>query len=385
MDLGITEIHDLSHHIKVDSAHSSKQATDNQKTQFRSKYMTSDEIQSIVKMQHSATHGNDPYVDDYYHQAQLAKKAAVTSSTRRFCPNKEQSSRSRHSTMQPHLHVDAQGQVSFSSIRRPCRRLEFDPPGLVSSDGSGEQVSEKPLEQEPTLAARITIEDGFYLLLEVDDIDRLLQFSHPQDGGAQLRRKRQILLKGQKLISREAAETITNLAKTVAGCISCMDLNSLSACVAAIVCSSEQPPLRPLGSPAGDGASVILKSVFERATHLLTDPQAGGSFSMPNPALWQASFDAFLGLLTKYCLCKYDSIVQSILARTPSNTEVIGSEVARAVSREMRVELLRVSLLQTNEQQRKLLFNFAQRSMPVVGVNAHGGCSGQTNLEPVSC
>ncbi|KAM3301320.1 hypothetical protein P3S67_015822 [Capsicum chacoense] len=336
-------------------------------------------------MQHSATHGNDPYVDDYYHQAQLAKKAAVTRSTCRFCPNKEKSSRSRHSRMQPHLHVDAQEQVSFSSIRSPCRLLEFDPPGLVSSDGSGERVSEKPLEQEPTLAARITIEDGFYLLLEVDDIDRLLQFSHPQDGGAQLRRKRQILLKGQKLISREAAETITNLAKTVAGGISCMDLNSLSACVAAIVCSSEQPPLRPLGSPAGDGASVILKSVFERATHLLTDPQAGGSFSMPNPALWQASFDAFLGLLTKYCLCKYDSIVQSILAQTPSNTEVIGSEVARAVSTEMRVELLRVSLLQTNEQQRKLLFNFAQRSMPVVGVNAHGGCSGQTNLEPVSC
>ncbi|KAM3395081.1 hypothetical protein P3S68_004086 [Capsicum galapagoense] len=401
MDLGITEIHDLSHHIKVDSAHSSKQATDNQKTQFRSKYMTSDEKQSIVKMQHSATHGNDPYVDDYYHQAQLAKKAAVTRSMRRFCPNKEQSSRSRHSTMQPHLHVDAQGQVSFSSI-------------LVNRY----QVSEKPLEQEPTLAARITIEDGFYLLLEVDDIDRLLQFSHPQDGGAQLRRKRQILLKGmatslqlvdplgksgnsvglapkddivflwlvllpkgQKLISRY----LRHLIPGVAGCISCMDLNSLSACVAAIVCSSEQPPLRPLGSPAGDGASVILKSVFERATHLLTDPQAGGSFSMPNPALWQASFDAFLGLLTKYCLCKYDSIAQSILAQTPSNTEVIGSEVARAVSREMRVELLRVSLLQTNEQQRKLLFNFAQRSMPVVGVNAHGGCSGQTNLEPVSC
>lgn len=82
----------------------------------------------------------------------------------------------------------------------------------------------------------------------------------------------------------------------------CMDLNSLSACLAAIVCSSEQPPLRSLGSPAGDGASVILKSVLERATHLLTNPQAGGSFSMPNHALWQASFHAFFGLLTKYCL-----------------------------------------------------------------------------------
>ncbi|MCD7448176.1 hypothetical protein HAX54_039132 [Datura stramonium] len=447
------------------SAHSSKQATDGgkQKTesnvlQFRSKYMTGEEIQSILKMQHSATHGNDPYVDDYYYQARLAKKAAETRSMRRFCPNKEKSSRSHNSTeTQPHLHVDAQGRVSFSSTRRLRLLLEFDPPGLVSSDGTGEQkVSEKPLEQEPTLAARITIEDGFYLLLEVDDIDQLLQFSQPQDGGAQLRRKRQILLegmaaslqlvdplgksgssvgltskddivflwlvslpKGQKLISRylqnlipggelarivcmaifrhlrvlfgglptekEAAETITNLAKTVSGCISGMDLNSLSACLAAIVCSSEQPPLRPLGSPAGDGASVILKSVLERATHLLTDPQAGGSFSMPNPALWQASFDAFFGLLTKYCLSKYDSIMQSILVQTPLNTQVIGSEAARAISREMPVELLRLSLPHTNEQQRKLLFNFAQRSMPVTEVDAHGGCSGQTNLEPVSC
>lgn len=74
-----------------------------------------------------------------------------------------------------HLHVDTQGLISFSSIRRPCVLLEFDPPGLVSSDGSGEhKVSEKPLEHEPILAARITIEDGFYLLLEVDDIDWLI-------------------------------------------------------------------------------------------------------------------------------------------------------------------------------------------------------------------
>uniref|UniRef100_M1BB05 Uncharacterized protein n=2 Tax=Solanum tuberosum TaxID=4113 RepID=M1BB05_SOLTU len=139
-----------------------------------------------------------------------------------------------------------------------------------------------------------------------------------------------------------------------------MDLNSLSACLAAIVCSSEQPPLCPLGSPAGDGAYVILKSVLERPSHLLTDPQAGGSFSMPNPALWQSSFDAVFGLLTKYCLSKYESIIQSILAQTTSNTEVIGPEAVRAVSREMPMELLRASLPHTNKQQRKLLFNFAQ-------------------------
>ncbi|XP_059318390.1 protein PAT1 homolog 1-like [Lycium ferocissimum] len=428
--------------------------------QFRSKYMTGDEIESILKMQHSAAHGNDPYVDDYYHQARLAKKAMESRSKHRFCPNKEQSSRSRNSAeSQPHLHVDAQGRVSFSSIRRPRPLLEVDPPGFVGIDGSIEQkISERPLEQEPMLAARITIEDGFYLLTEVDDIDRLLQFIQPQDGGAQLRRKRQILLegmaaslqlvdplgksgsssvgltpkddivflwllslpKGRKLISRylqlllpggelvrivcmaifrhlrflygglppdlEAAETISDLAKIVSKSVSGMDLNSLSACLAAVVCSSEQPPLRPLGSPAGDGASIILKSVLERATVLLTDPQAANSFSMPNPALWQASFDAFFGLLTKYCLSKYDSIMQSILAQTqPDAAEMISSEVARAVSREMPVELLRASLPHTNEHQRKLLLNFAERSMPVTGFNAHGGSSGHINPESVSC
>lgn len=81
---------------------------------------------------------------------------------------------------------------------------------------------------------------------------------------------------------------------------------------------------------------------------------------MPNPSLWQASFDAAFGLLTKYCLSKYESIIQSILAQTTSNTEVIGPEAARAVSREMPMELLRASLPHTNKQQRKLLFNFAQ-------------------------
>lgn len=35
-----------------------------------------------------------------------------------------------------------------------------------------------------------------YLLLEVDDIDRLLRFSQPQDGGAKLRWKWEILLEG---------------------------------------------------------------------------------------------------------------------------------------------------------------------------------------------
>ncbi|XAR51189.1 hypothetical protein NMG60_11005745 [Bertholletia excelsa] len=429
----------------------------NDALQFRSKYMTAEEIESILRMQHAATHGNDPYIDDYYHQARLAKRAAELGSKHRFCPAhmKETSSRSRNSADSlPHLQVDALGKLSFSSIRRPRPLLEVEPPASAFGNSSTEQVSQRPLEQEPMLAARITTEDGLCLLLDVDDIDRLLKFSQPQDGGTQLRHKRQILLqglaaslqlvdplgksgnpgglapeddivflrlvslaKGRKLLSRYlqllypggdlarivcmaifrhlrflygglpsdtgAAETITNLAKAVSKCVNGMDLNALSACLAAVVCSSEQPPLRPLGSPAGDGASIILKSVLERATQLLTDPQAGTSCSIPNPALWQASFDAFFGLLTKYCAGKYDSIVQSIHSQTLPSTEVISSEAARAVSKEMPVELLRASLPHTDEHQRKLLIDFAQQSMPVTGFNAHGGNSGRVTPESV--
>ncbi|KAK8651917.1 hypothetical protein V6N13_141492 [Hibiscus sabdariffa] len=54
----------------------------------------------------------------------------------------------------------------------------------------------RKLEQEPMLAARVTVEDGLCLLLDVDDIDRFLQFNQLQDGGAQLRQKRQVLLEG---------------------------------------------------------------------------------------------------------------------------------------------------------------------------------------------
>ncbi|KAL0444410.1 UNVERIFIED_CONTAM: protein PAT11 [Sesamum latifolium] len=356
-------------------------------------------------MQHAATHGNDPYIDDYYHQGSLAKKSAETRSKYRFCPSpqREQSSRSRNSTdSQPHLHVDALGRVCLSSIRRPHPLLEVDPPPSTCGDGNPEQkISEKPLEHEPMLAARVTIEDALCLLLDVEDIDRLLQHTQPQDGGSQLRRKRHVLLeglaaslqlvdplgksgnsvglspkddiaflrivslsKGRKLISKflqlllpgselarivcmaifrhlrflfgglpsdpEAANTISDLAKTVSVCVSGMDLNSLSACLAAV-----------------------------------------------------ASFDAFFGLLTKYCVSKYDSIVQSLIAQNVPNAEAIGSEAAKAVSREIPVELLRASLPHTDESQKKLLLNFAQRSMPVTGFNAHTGSSAQINPESV--
>ncbi|KAI4318920.1 hypothetical protein MLD38_032574 [Melastoma candidum] len=420
--------------------------------QFRSKYMTSEEIESILKMQHTSNHSNDPYIDDYYHQARLAERSSGTRLKGRFCPAhlRELPSRSRNSSDQ-HPHADTFGRLPLSCIRRPRPLLEVESP-VGSGDGSSEQkVNEKPLEQEPMLAARITIADSLCVLLDVDDIDRLLKFTQPQDGGAQLRRKRQMLLdglaaslqlvdplgksgqvvpkddivflrltsmaKGRKLVTRylrllfpgselarvvcmtvfrhlrflfgglsadaSAAETTTNLAKAVSTCVSGMDLRALSACIVAVVCSPEQPPLRPLGSPAGDGASVVLKSVLDRATVLLTGPHAPSHCSPPNHKLWQASFNEFFSLLTKYCLTKYETIVQSLLSQNQLGSETIGSETTLAITREMPVELLRASLPHTDESQRKLLLDFAQRSMPITAFSARVGGSSQTNSESV--
>lgn len=424
---------------------------------FRSKYMSTEEIENIFRMQLQATHTNDPYVDDYYNQGCLAKKSSGAKLRNRFSPAQIKEHPLRASAnAEPHafLQVDALGRVPFSSIRRPRPLLEVDPPNSSRAGSPEPNISEKPLEQEPLLAVRVTIEDGLCLLLDVDDIDRFLQFNQLQDGGFHLKQKRQGLLeglaaslqlvdplgrngqtgalaakddfvflrivslpKGRKLLARylqllfpngelmrivcmaifrhsrflfgglssdpAAAETVSNLARVVSKCIREMDLGALSACLAAVVCSSEPPPLRPLESPAGDGASIILVSVLERATELLTNPHAASNYNIGNRSLWQASFDEFFGLLTKYCVSKYDSIMQSFLIQG-ANMAVIGSDAARAISREMPVELLRASLPHTDDRQKKILLDFAQRSIPVVGYNNNsGGNAHHVNSESV--
>ncbi|KAF7030916.1 hypothetical protein CFC21_042348, partial [Triticum aestivum] len=393
---------------------------------------------------------------DYYHQACMAKKGSSSRQKTNFSPTsiKDLPSKSRSSGDQhAYLQVDALGRVSFSSIRRPRSLLEVDNP--LSGEGPHDQKSSvRSLEKEPMLAARVTVEDAIGLLLEVDDIDRLLQSSQAQENSFQLRRRRQVLLeglaaslqladplgpsksanssglapkddivflrivslpKGRKLLARyirlivpgseltrivcmaifrhlrflfgglpsdsSAAETTVALAKTVSTCAHHMELGALSACLAAVVCSSEQPPLRPLGSSAGDGASLIIKSVLDRATELLTDQRAVSSYTPSNRALWQASFDAFFGLLTKYCLSKYESILQMFVMQASGS--VIGSEASQATSREMPVELLRASLPHTNEQQRQMLLDFAQRTTPASSFTPPGASGGHITSESV--
>lgn len=408
---------------------------DNRWQRFRSKYMSTEEIENIARMQKAATQITDPYIDDYYHQACLARKSAGAQLKHYFCPTliRDTSSRAR-SKDEPHayLQVDALGRLPFSSIRRPRPLLDVEE-ASEPSDSTTEKSASKSLDQEPMLAARITIEDGLCLLLDVDDIDRLLHFSKQPDGGLQLRNRRQALLeqlaeslqlvdpltsnkdaplsqnddlvflrivslpKGRKLLSRyidlvtsgselarivcmavfrnlrfifgnlpsdsSIAGTTTKLVSAVSTCVVRMDLSGLSACLAAVACSSQQPPLRPLGYAAGDGASVIIKSLLDRATELLTDQHVASAYSMQNRTLWQASFDAFFGLLMGYCMSKFDTVVHTVQMQPAA---------AAVISRETPVELLRASLPHTNEYQRKQLLSFAQRTVPVNSSSSHG-------------
>ncbi|XP_065865313.1 protein PAT1 homolog [Euphorbia lathyris] len=395
---------------------------------FRSKYMTAYELEGIHRAQLAAVHTSDPYVEDYYNQACLAKKSSGAQLKHHFCPIhvRDIPPHARANT-EPHafLQVDALGRVPFSSIRRPRPLLEVDPPNVSNSDVTDQKVPQKPLDQEPLLAARVAIEDGFCLLLDVDDIDRFLVFNQHQDGGGQLRRRRQVLLedlatslqlvdplgnnghgvglapnddlvflrlvslpKGRKLLAwylqrlppgsdilrivcmaifrhlrilfgdlpsdPRTVEATNILARVVSSCARRMDVVSLSACLAAVVCSSEQPLLRPLGSFAGNGASLILISVLERAAELLSQHNS------PNQSIWKASFDQFFGLLMKYCMNKYDSIMQSSL---PDPSEAIKDELP--------MELLRASIPHTNDFQKKMLFDLSQRS--IVGQDGDNG------------
>ncbi|XP_010532520.1 PREDICTED: uncharacterized protein LOC104808528 [Tarenaya hassleriana] len=413
--------------------------------QFSSKYMTSEEIESILKMQHSNSHSNDPYVNDYYHQARLAKKSVGSREKPHFYPShlKEHQSRSRNSTEQhPQVHIDALGKITLPSVRRPLALVEVDSPRGSSEGSSDHKDSEKHLDQEPLVAARVTIEDALGVLIDIDDIDRILQFNRPQDGGAQLRRKRHILLeglatslqlidpfsktgqravltakddiiflriatlpKGRKMLTKylqllvpgsevarivcmavfrhlrflfgglpsdtAVAETISKLAKAVTVCVQAMDLRALSACLAAVVCSSEQPPLRPIGSPAGDGASLVLISLLERAAEVLV-PHV--NHTNHNDGLWRASFDEFFTLLTKYCRSKYETI--------RSQNQGSADIMELAIKREMPAELLRASLRHTSEVQRNYLLNFGRKPSPVGESSSHAR-GGQINSETV--
>ncbi|CAM6027229.1 unnamed protein product [Sphagnum balticum] len=433
---------------------------------LRSKYMTAEEIENIVRIQWAATHSSDPYIDDYYHQAVQAKHAGGTPHGRRhFAPShpRDMPSHTR-AAAEPHafLQVDALGRVPFSSIRRPRPLLEVDPAmvdgmGMVGANGdvsTDSMASQRPLEQEPMLAARIAIEDGLCLLLDVDDIDRLLGSQQHPDGGAQLRRRRQMLLeglaaslqladrfgnsadigtsivnghlmglspkddlvflrlaslpKGRKLLIRylqlitpgsqlalvvcmavfrhlrflfngpqsDVSSTATSvaLANAVALAVMSMDLPSLSACLLSVVLAAEPAPLRPMGSPSGDGATVILRSVLERASTVQRD--RGSFYILQTLNVWQHAFDTFFALLTRYCTNKYESVIHSLMMSYPGNIPAINAAADEALKKEIPVELLQATLPHTSEQQRKLLYDLITKGAGAMSWLSSGASTG---------
>ncbi|KAM0019713.1 hypothetical protein Hdeb2414_s0025g00658931 [Helianthus debilis subsp. tardiflorus] len=100
---------------------SNNQKSDNKcRIQFRSKYMTSEEIESILNMQHASTHNNDPYVSDYYHQARLAKYSSKNS----FHPaHLKDSPKNRNgSDSKPHINASPSTEIVLSEAAKTISR-----------------------------------------------------------------------------------------------------------------------------------------------------------------------------------------------------------------------------------------------------------------------
>ena len=96
--------------------------------------------------------------------------------------------------------LDGMGRVPFSNIRAPKPIMDVTGDGQTKGGGGrGATTGEggqRRLEQEPLLAARIMIEDGMCLLLDVDDIDRQVEEGVAVEAPAAMSRRRDFLLEG---------------------------------------------------------------------------------------------------------------------------------------------------------------------------------------------
>ena len=148
---------------------------------FQGELMTGEEIEQILRIQWKATHPDQEkaYSRDYYHQAFLSKNNPGRL-REPFCPEelRELPSHVKEKrgevTFVPGL--EGLGKVPFSNVRTPKQLLQIPTGPEEENDESGDDENEPRvrLANEPLLAARIMIEDAMYLLLDVDDIDRLL-------------------------------------------------------------------------------------------------------------------------------------------------------------------------------------------------------------------
>lgn len=87
--------------------------------------------------------------------------------------------------------------------------------------------------------------------------------------------------------------------------------------------------------------------------------------SMPNRAFQQAPVDAFFGWSPKHCFNKQNTVIQLFLTQAPSHVDISGYDAAKAITEDS----------YWSEQNRKLLSDFAHRSMLVLDVGG-GGIAG---------
>ena len=169
------------------------------------KLMTSDEIEQILRIQWAATHPMDraAYDHDYYYQCWLntnnkgkLREPFAPDTLRELAP---QAKEARAPTA--FVALEGMGRVPFSNIRAPKPILDFSGKGEKDGGGGreeadGDMSGGRRLEQEPLLAARIMIEDGMCLLLDVDDIDRQVEENMAREAPAAMARRRDFLLEG---------------------------------------------------------------------------------------------------------------------------------------------------------------------------------------------
>eukprot|EP00878_Enallax_costatus_P006293 GHUV01006597.1.p1 GENE.GHUV01006597.1~~GHUV01006597.1.p1 ORF type:complete len:1003 (+),score=344.92 GHUV01006597.1:780-3788(+) len=145
-----------------------------------SEMMAADEINYILRIQHMATHGGHPYLEDFYYQAFLNKYYGGRNALI-FAPAEVRDLDESLDNMEPRFaDLSGLGRIVISNIRTPKMLMDLSSTqgkGLAAADGqkegAGQQVKARPLEQEPMLAARIMIEDCMLLLSDVEDIDRM--------------------------------------------------------------------------------------------------------------------------------------------------------------------------------------------------------------------
>lgn len=108
-------------------------------------------------------HRNDPYFDDYYHQACLAKQSAGAKLKHLLCLNNLRDGNARtHANSEPHPLLWVAELRSVAFLRRPSPLFEVDLPNSPSTGCIEQKMFEKPLKHEPMLIAGVTIEGGFF-------------------------------------------------------------------------------------------------------------------------------------------------------------------------------------------------------------------------------